>query len=118
LILGRVGIGDVARVDHAPVLALAARIEGAVRQDAPVGWAQIMVQRTDGRAQTLVTTTPSGAPEKPLSDAQLRAKFRDCAANAAHPIADEVVEQAMELVFQLDAVPEATALVRLLTPRE
>jgi 2-methylcitrate dehydratase PrpD len=64
LTLGRVGIGDVARFDHAPVLALAARIEGAVRQDAPAGWAQIMVQRTDGRTHTLATITPSGAPEK------------------------------------------------------
>ena len=118
LILGRVGIGDVARVDHAPVLALAARIEAVVRQNAPAGWAQIMVQRTDGRTHTLENTTPSGAPEKPLSDAQLRAKFRDCAANAVHPLADEVVEQAMELVFHLDAAPEATALVHLLTPRE
>jgi 2-methylcitrate dehydratase PrpD len=118
LTLGRVGIGDVARVDHAPVLALAARIEGTVREDAPAGWAQIRVQRIDGRSHTLATTTPSGSPEKPLSDAQLRAKFRDCAANAAHPIANEVIEQAMHLVFHLDAAPEATALVHLFAPRE
>jgi hypothetical protein len=77
-----------------------------------------MMQRTDGRSHTLVTTTPSGAPEKPLSDAQLREKFHDCAANAAHPLADEVVEQVIHLVFHLDAAPEATALVHLWTPRE
>lgn len=116
LTLGRVGIGEVARVDYPPVLALAARLEGAVRQDAPTGWAQIRVQRTDGRTETLAMTTPSGSPEKPLSDAQLRAKFRDCAAHAACLIPNEVVEQAMDLVYHLDTVPEAITLIRLFSP--
>jgi 2-methylcitrate dehydratase PrpD len=118
LTLGRVGIGDVARVDYPPVLALAARIEGAVRQDVPAGWVQIMVQRTDGRTETLATTTPSGSPEKPLSDSQLRAKFRDCAAHAVRPLSGEVVEHAMDLVYHLEAAPEATALVQLFMPDE
>jgi hypothetical protein len=59
-----------------------------------------------------------GSTRKTLSDAQLRAKFRNCAANAAYPLAAEAVEQAMEFVFHLDAASEATALVHLLTPRE
>jgi hypothetical protein len=59
------------------------------------------------------TTTPSGSPEKPLSDTQLQAKFRDCAAHAVKPIPRETVEQAIQLIDDLDASPDATALVRL-----
>jgi hypothetical protein len=111
-----VGIGEVARVDDARVLALAERIRGAVRADAPEGWARMTVRRTDGRTATLETTSPSGSPERPLSTLQLEDKFRDCAAHAARPIPSAVVEQALHLVQHLDAAADATALVRLLQP--
>jgi len=61
----------------------------------------------------LETTSPSGSPEKPLSDAQLHAKFRDCAAHAMRPISQEVIEQAIQLINHLDNQVDATALVRL-----
>jgi 2-methylcitrate dehydratase PrpD len=113
LVYGRVGIGEVAGVDDAQVLALSDRIRGAIRDDAPANWAQITVRRADGRVASLETTRPSGAPENPLSDAQLRDKFRDCAAHAVRPIAAEVVERAMRFIQQLEETPDATALVRL-----
>jgi 2-methylcitrate dehydratase PrpD len=114
LALGRVGIGEVAGVDDPRVLALAARIQGAVRADAPEGWAQITVRRTDGRAASLETTTPSGAPERPLSPAQLEAKFRDCAAHAVRPMPEEAVAQIIHLIQHLDEAPDALGLTRLL----
>jgi 2-methylcitrate dehydratase PrpD len=110
---GRVGIGEVAGVNDSQVLALSDRIRGTVREDAPAGWAQITVRRADGRAASRETTSPAGSPEKPLSDAQLQAKFRDCAAHAVKPIPEEVVEQAIQLICHLDDSPDATALVRL-----
>jgi 2-methylcitrate dehydratase PrpD len=110
---GRVGIGEVAGVDDAQVLALSVRIQGNIREDAPEGWAQVYVRRADGRAASLETTSPSGSPEKPLSDAQLQAKFRDCAAHAARPIPQEVVERAIQLIQDLDDIPDATMLIRL-----
>jgi 2-methylcitrate dehydratase PrpD len=113
LVRGRVGIGEVAGVDDPEVLALSDRIQGAVRQDAPLHWAQITIRRVDGRTATLDTTSPSGSPDKPLSDAQLQAKFRDCAAHAVQPIAAEVVERAIQFIQQMEEAPEATALVRL-----
>src|SRR5262249_40689997 len=91
---GRVGIGEIAQTDDAQVLALSKRVQGKIREDAPEGWAQVYVRRVDGRAASLETTSPSGSPEKPLSDAQLEAKFRDCAAHSVRPIPQEVVERA------------------------
>jgi 2-methylcitrate dehydratase PrpD len=113
LVRGRLGIGEVAGVDDPQVLALSDRIRGAIREDAPAGWAQIAVRRADGRAASLETTSPSGSPGKPLSTAQLHAKFRDCAAHALKPIPQEIVEQAFQLIHQLDDIPDVTALVRL-----
>jgi 2-methylcitrate dehydratase PrpD len=118
LSLGRVSIGDVAQPDDARVLALADRIQGEGRADAPTGWVRITARRTDGRAASLETTVPSGSPEHPLSEAQLDAKFRDCAAHAARPISQEVVEQAIHCVRHLDEAAEATELVRLFAPGE
>ena len=113
LLRGRVGISEVAGVSDPQVLALAARIRGVMREDAPAGWARLEVRRADGRTASLETMGPSGSPEKPLSDAQLQDKFRDCAAHAVRPIPPEKVEQAIRLIDHLDDSPDATALVRL-----
>lgn len=113
LVQGRVGIGDVATVDRAPVLALADRIQGTVQADAPAGWMRVTVTRTDGRSASQETTTPSGSPENPMSNAQLEAKFRDCAAHAIRPLPSALVEQAITLIAHLEDIPEATELVRL-----
>jgi 2-methylcitrate dehydratase PrpD len=113
LVRGRVGIGEVAGVGDPQVLALSDRIQGAVRADAAPNWAQITVRRADGRSASLETTSPSGSPQKPLSDAQLQAKFRDCAAHAVRPIAPEVVERAIQFIENMDDATEATDLVRL-----
>ncbi len=118
LTLGRVGISNVARVDHPAVLALSDRMQAEVRADAPAGWARIMVRRTDGRSDCLETTSPSGSPERPLSEAQLHAKFRDCAANAVRTLPPEAVERAIHLVHHLAEATDATALIRLFGPEE
>jgi 2-methylcitrate dehydratase PrpD len=114
LALGRVGIGEVAGVDHPRVLTLAERIQGAVRADAPEGWAQLTVRRTDGRTATLATTSPSSSPERPLSVAQLQAKFRDCAAHAVRPLPEEEVARVLRVIDHLDETPDALELIRFL----
>jgi 2-methylcitrate dehydratase PrpD len=113
LVRGRVGIGEVAGVDDPEVLALSDRIQGAVREGAPQYWAQITIRRADGRTASLETTSPSGSPQQPLSDAQLQAKFRDCASHAVQPIAAEVANRAIQFIQHMEDAPEATALVRL-----
>src|SRR4030095_7827105 len=61
LALGKVGIGEVAAVDDPRILTLPPRLQGAARDHAPEGWAQITVRRTDGRTATIETTSPSGS---------------------------------------------------------
>jgi 2-methylcitrate dehydratase PrpD len=117
LALGRIGIGDVARVDHPSVLALAERLQGEAKDDAPIGWARIRVRRTDGRAATVETAMDAlGSPERPLSDIQLEAKFRDCAAHAVRPISATTVDQAIEWIQHLETYDDAAALIRLFEP--
>jgi 2-methylcitrate dehydratase PrpD len=85
-----------------------------VRADAPEGWAQVSVRRTDGCTATLETTDPAGSPERPLSAAQLEAKFRDCAAHAVRPMSEAVVARALHLIHHLDDVPDVLELLQLL----
>ncbi len=105
-------------VEMGAVLALSDRMQAEVRADAPAGWARIMVQRKDGRSDCLETTSPSGSPERPLSEEQLYAKFRDCAANAARVLSPEAIERAIHLVHNLAEAADATALIRLFRPAE
>ncbi|MBM3224379.1 MAG: MmgE/PrpD family protein [Candidatus Tectomicrobia bacterium] len=112
LALGKVGIGEVAAVDDARVLALAARMQGAAREHVPEGWAEITVRRTDGRSATLVTRGTSGSPDLPLSDPQLQAKFRDCAAHAVRPLSAVTVEQMIEMIAHLEDVADTGELMR------
>ena len=119
LALGRIGIGDVAGVDHPSVLALADRLQGEAKDDAPAGWARIMVRRTDGRSATVETAADAlGSPQRPLSDVQLEAKFRDCAAHAVRPISAATVDQTIELVQRLETYDDAATVIRLFEPAD
>ncbi len=113
LVHGRVGIGEVAGVEDATVLALAARIGGAIDPAAPKGWARIALRRADGTEAAQETEAPLGSPDRPLTDAQLAAKFRDCAAHAARPIAAEAMDRAIAAVGALEQLPDVASLPRL-----
>jgi hypothetical protein len=62
---------------------------------------------------TIEATDPIGSPEKPLSDAQFEAKFRDCARNAVRPLPDASVDAALTAIRRLEMLPDAR---ELLTP--
>ncbi len=115
LLRGRIGIADVARVDDAETLALAARVRGEpALEKRPRDWARLTVRRTDGRIATRETTIPLGAPERPLSEAQSAAKFRDCAANAVRPLGDAAVDRLLASLARLEELPRATDLLQAL----
>jgi 2-methylcitrate dehydratase PrpD len=111
LVHGRVGIGDVAGLGDAAVLALSDRIHGIDRPDRAKGWLRVTVRRADGRTEAVEASDPIGSPEKPLSAAQRSAKFRDNAANAVRPVPGEVVEQALRTLEALDTLPDARAVL-------
>ena len=113
LVHGKVGIAEVDGLGDASVLALADRIAGVAREGRPKGSLSITVQRTDGRSVTVEATDPIGSPQKPLTDAQFEAKFRDCARNAVRPLPDASVDAALEAIAQLETLTDAR---ELLTP--
>jgi 2-methylcitrate dehydratase PrpD len=99
------------------VLTLVDRMRGEPQADAPPGWARITVRRRDGQTAAQETREhASGSPQLPLSQTQLEAKFRDCAANAVRPIPDDVIAQAIAQVLHLETAPDATILLRLFDP--
>jgi 2-methylcitrate dehydratase PrpD len=113
LVHGKVGIAEVDGLGDASVLALSDRIMGVAREGRPKGSLSITVRRTDRRSVTVEATDPIGSPEKPLSDAQFEAKFRDCARNAARPLPDASVDAALAAIGRLEMLADAR---ELLTP--
>ncbi len=110
---GKVGIAEVDGLGGAQVLALSDRIAGVARDGRPKRSLRITVRRTDGRSAAVEATDPVGSPQKPLSDAQFAAKFRDCARNARRPLSDASVDAALAAIGRLETLADAR---ELLTP--
>jgi 2-methylcitrate dehydratase PrpD len=111
LVHGKVGIAEVDGLGDASVLALSDRIAGIARDGRSKGSLSITVQRTDGRLVTVEATDPIGSPDKPLTNAQLEAKFGDCARNAVQPLSDASVDGVLAAIGQLDRLPDARELM-------
>jgi 2-methylcitrate dehydratase PrpD len=113
LVHGKIGIAEVDGLGDASVLALADRIAGVAREGRPKGSLSITVQRADGRSVTVEASDPIGSPEKPLSDARLAAKFRDCARNAVQPLPEASVDAALAAIGRLETLADARELMTL-----
>jgi 2-methylcitrate dehydratase PrpD len=111
LVHGRVGIAQVDGLGDAAVLALSDRIAGVARDGRPKGWVSITVQRTDGRSVTVEATDPIGSPQKPLTNTQFEAKFRDCARNAVRPLSDSSVDTVLAAIERLEMLPDSRQLM-------
>jgi 2-methylcitrate dehydratase PrpD len=75
------------------------------------GSLSITVTRTDGRSVTVEAADPIGSPEKPLTDAQLKAKFCDCARNAIQPLSGPSVDTALAAIGRLETLADARELM-------
>jgi 2-methylcitrate dehydratase PrpD len=108
LVHGRVGITEVADIHNTQVLDLAARLAGtaAERQSA------VTIRLRDGREATAVVGLPLGSPQNRLSAQQLADKFTDCARNAVRPLADDAVQGAINMIRDLEQVPNVSELLR------
>jgi 2-methylcitrate dehydratase PrpD len=108
---GKVGIAEVNGLGDASVLALSDRIAGVAQDGRPKGSLAITVKRTDGRSVTIEASDPIGSPEKPLTNAQLEAKFRDCAGNSVQPLSDASVDGLLAVIARLETLPDARELM-------
>jgi 2-methylcitrate dehydratase PrpD len=111
LVHGKIGIAHVDGLGDASVLALSDRIIGVAREGRPKGSLSIAVQTTDGRSVTIEASDPIGSPQKPLTNAQLAAKFRDCARNAVKPLSDASVDGLLATIGRLEMLPDARELM-------
>ena len=111
LVHGKVGIAEVDGLGDASVLALSDRIAGVAGDQRPRGSLSITVQRIDGRVVTVEASDPIGSPAKPLTNAQLETKFRDCARNAVQPLSDESVDGVLAAIGRLETLPDAQELM-------
>src|SRR5207244_3002463 len=111
LVHGKVGIAEVDGLGDASVLALSDRIAGVAREGRPKGSLSITVQRADGRSGTVEASDPTGSPEKPLTNAQLKAKFRDCARNAVQPLSEASLDRLLAAIERLETLPDARELM-------
>jgi 2-methylcitrate dehydratase PrpD len=111
LVHGKVGIAEVDGLGDAAVLSLSDRIAGVARDHWPRGSLSITVQRTDGRSVIVEASDPIGSPEKPLTNAQLEAKFRDCARNAVQPLSDESLDGLLASIGRLETLSDARELM-------
>jgi 2-methylcitrate dehydratase PrpD len=70
----------------------------------------------DGRTYSCRPDGVPGDPNHPVSDELLETKFRDCMSFSARRVPSENVERAIELVRNLESVPDVTQIIRLLVP--
>lgn len=86
------------------------------RQDGP--WSLepglVEIKTTGGTVHVIERRLALGHPDNPMSVAQQRAKFLDCAATAARPVAPERAREIMAMVDRLEAVSDMRQLAALL----
>jgi 2-methylcitrate dehydratase PrpD len=111
MVHGKVGIAEVDGLGDPAVQALSDRVAGIPCEDRKKGTLSITVTRTDGRSVTVEASDPIGSPQKPLTNAQLEAKFRDCARNAVRPLSDSRIDAALTAIGRLETLADATELM-------
>lgn len=109
LVHGRVGITEVADIDNAQVLTIAAQMEGIGAGQETDG---IMIRLLDGRTATVRIGSPLGSSENRLSIGQLEMKFVDCARNAVRPLPDDAVRAAADNILHLEDVQDVGELLQ------
>jgi len=115
LVRGMLRITDVAGLGDAAVLRLSDRMEGIARHGRSKGSLSITVRRNGGHSVTIEATDPIGSPEKPLSDAQFEAKFRDCARGAVRLLSDADVDATLSSIRRLHTLEDVGELVKPFT---
>ena len=111
---GRVGIDDVADVDNAAALALAEVIEGRPVAGKARGFARLTVTLADGRTATREVADPSGSPAAPIGEAELEAKFHDCAGHAVVKLAPATIAATIKQVRRLPELGDAREIIAVL----
>jgi 2-methylcitrate dehydratase PrpD len=109
IVHGCVGIVEVADIHNAVVLDLAARMAGSPAGQEVSG---VTIHLRDGRTATAKVGPPLGSPENRMSTEQLMMKFSACARHAVQPLSDDVVHATIQMIRNLEEVPNVSELLR------
>jgi 2-methylcitrate dehydratase PrpD len=74
----------------------------------------VEIRTRDGRVHARKAGSLPGDPKQPVKREFLEAKFRDCAAFSAQPIARKNLDRAVDMIWDLENIADATEIVRLL----
>ncbi|MBI2918897.1 MAG: MmgE/PrpD family protein [Chloroflexi bacterium] len=76
--------------------------------------ATVEIASNGGQSYSQHVDIAYGHPDNPISDADLQAKFRDCAAYSVKPLSKATVDKVIRTVSDLETAPDVVPLVRLL----
>ena len=85
--------------------------EQTTRECLPTRFSEVTITLGDGRSLVSRVHQAKGQPQNPLTEAELEAKFRDCAGLV---LARDQVEAALKAIRALETVPSVDILARLL----
>jgi 2-methylcitrate dehydratase PrpD len=109
IVHGGVGITEVADIQNAVVLGLAAQIVGSPAGQEVGG---VAIRLRDGRTATAKVGAPLGSPANRMSIEQLTMKFAACARHAVRPLSDDAVHAAIRMIRDLEEVPNVSEVLR------
>ena len=73
---------------------------------------EVVIKLNNGEEYLYAVTTGKGEPENPMSDAEVIAKFRDCASLVFCP---ERQERVLELLLNLESLERVSDLTKILS---
>jgi len=76
-------------------------------------WTRVTVRLRDGREVAIAPRPVPGHPGLPLSLAQLREKFMDCARTV---LSEDRADSVRQMIEELDGCPDLRSLTAVLTP--
>lgn len=91
---------------------LLGRVRYAHPEGMPVFGSEVVIRLRDGRVLSHRVNSPKGGAEHPMSWEDICSKYRDCASLAISP---ENVQICLELVSNLESLPDITRLMDVLT---
>ncbi len=111
----------IGRADLLPLMErVAIAVDPALPADRPITEGlergAVTVLLRDGRTKQATVQVPKGHATAPLSEGELEAKFRDCAANALPPASIVAVLDRLSRLARLDRVSELTGAIAAAAP--
>ncbi len=90
-----------------------ARLDPAMNRHG-VGPGGVIITMKDGTEYTEEVEHCLGSVERPMTFEDCTVKFRECAACSIKPLPADTVDKVIEMVGQLEKLPDATEIIRLL----